>query len=346
VRQLTYCEAINEALIQEMERDPTVFVYGIGVPDHKRVFGATNDLVEQFGADRCYDTPLSEDAMTGFGIGAAINGLRPVHVHIRVDFALLAMNQIVNMAASHRYITGQSVPLVIRMIVGRGWGQGCHHSKSLHSFFAHVPGLKVVLPSRPYDAKGLLIAAIRDKDPVIVIEHRWLYWATGNVPEAPYIVPLGTANVIRTGKDLTIVATSWMCAEALHAADILERHHGMSVEVVDVRSLSPLDMETIRRSVEKTGLCVVADNDWLPYGAGAEVSARINEVCFSLLRRPVGRVGFAWSPCPTARHLENAFYPSAKTIVRCAEQTCIVETPADLSGVEFYAHERRFKGPF
>jgi pyruvate dehydrogenase E1 component beta subunit len=328
-----------------MERDPSVFVYGIGVPDHKKVFGTTTDLVERFGPERCFDTPLSEDAMTGFGIGAAINGLRPVHVHIRVDFALLAMNQLVNMAASHRYITGQSVPLVIRMIVGRGWGQGCHHSKSLHSFFAHVPGLKVVLPSRPYDAKGLLTAAIRDDDPVIVLEHRWLYWATGNVPEEPYTVPLGTANVIRMGKDLTIVATSWMCAEALHAADILERHHDLSVEVVDVRSLMPLDMETISCSVRKTGLCVVADNDWVAYGAGAELAARINEECFEALGYPVRRVGFAHSPCPTARHLENAFYPNAETIVRTVEEVGDVGT-ADLSGEEFYAHERRFKGPF
>src|SRR3989338_4470125 len=169
MRSISYCEAINEALRQEMEMDKRVFIYGIGVPDHKRIFGSTNGLVEQFGSERCFDTPLSEDAMTGFGLGAAINGLKPIHVHTRVDFLLLAMNQLANMVSSYRYsVNGKaSIPLVVRAIIGRGWGQSFQHSKTMYSVFAHIPGLKVVLPTTPRDAKGLLIAAIRDNNPVI-----------------------------------------------------------------------------------------------------------------------------------------------------------------------------------
>ena len=187
MRAISFCDALAEATRQEMERDPSVFVYGIGVPDHKKIFGSTVGLVEQFGPDRCFDTPLCEEAMTGFGLGAAINGMRPIHIHIRLDFLLLAMNQLVNMISSFTYSTEGRVrvPMVIRAVVGRGWGQGYQHSKSLHSFFAHIPGLKVVLPTRPSDAKGLLISAIRDDNPVVFIEHRWLYWAVDDVPGRP-----------------------------------------------------------------------------------------------------------------------------------------------------------------
>lgn len=345
-RKITYSEAINEALCQEMERDPTVFVYGIGVPDHKKVFGTTAGLVERFGSERCFDVPLSEDALLGFGIGAASSGLRPVNVHIRVDFLLLAMNQLVNMAASHHYITGQNVPLVIRVIVGRGWGQGCHHSKSLHSFFAHVPGLKVMLPSTPYDAKGLLIAAIRDNDPVIVIEHRWLYWASGDVPMEPYTINIGEGSVLREGDDVTVVATSWLCAEAIKAAEIMERRSpAVSIEVVDPRSARPLGAEAIFDSVNHTGRCVVADNDWLHCGLGAEIVAQVQEQCFDRLVAPVRRIGFAPSPCPTVRCLENEFYPNAVDIIRAVEHVLDL-APMDLSREDFYSHERRFKGPF
>lgn len=343
MRQITYCEAINEALVQEMECDSSVIVYGIGAPDHKRVFGTTNELVERFG-DRCFDVPLSEDAMLGFGVGAAIGGLRPVNVHIRMDFLILAMNQLVTIASTHHYITGQSVPLVIRVIVGRGWGQGCHHSKSLHSTFAHIPGLKVVLPVTPYDAKGMLIAAIRDNNPVIFIEHRWLYWAKGYVPEYSYTQRLDWANVVRRGKDITIIATSWMVVEALHAAATLEER-GVLVEVIDLRSAQPLDDEMIVNSVKKTSRCIVADNDWVHCGLGAEIVARIQEKCLHDLAEPIARVGFAPSPCPTARCLENAFYPNAKTIIREIEKTLSLPE-IDLSGEDFYSHERKFKGPF
>lgn len=346
MRRIDFCGAIREAMWQEMERDPTVFVYGIGVPTNDKVFGSIAGLAEKFGADRCFDTPLSEEAMTGFGLGAAINGMRPIHIHIRVDFLMLAMNQLVNMVSTYSYSTrGRvKVPLVIRALVGRGWGQGYQHSKSLHSYFAHIPGLKVILPTTPQDAKGLLISAIRDDNPVVFIEHRWLYWAVDEVPEDSYTIPIGEGNILRPGKDITIVATSWMNIEALKAAEILERE-GVSVEIVDPRTISPFDDTLAVESTRKTGHCIVADNDWVACGFGAEVAARISEKCFGQLKSPVRRMGFAPTPCPTVRCLENEFYPGAAKIVRAVEEKLGL-TPLDLSKEDFYSHERRFKGPF
>ncbi|MBU1261712.1 alpha-ketoacid dehydrogenase subunit beta [bacterium] len=346
VRKITYCEALNEAMYQEMERDPSVFVYGIGVPDHKKVFGSTVGLVEKFGKERCFDTPLSEDAMTGFGLGAAINGMRPIHIHIRVDFLLLATNQLANMVCSYRYGSGEtlSVPLVIRAIVGRGWGQSFQHSKSMFSTFAHIPGLKVILPTTPMDAKGMLISAIRDNNPVIVIEHRWLYWQVGDVPEKPYTIPFDEENILRKGDDITIVATSWMNVEAVKAADVLKKV-GISVEVIDPRTIAPLNDKLIVESVKKTGHCIVADNDWVDYGVSAEIATRVYEKCFGYLKSPIERIGFAHTPCPTVRHLENCFYPNAINIIRAIEKKLGLK-PSDLSGEDFYSHESRFKGPF
>jgi pyruvate dehydrogenase E1 component beta subunit len=346
MRRISYREALTEAVAQEMERDPTVFVYGIGVPDHKKIFGTTEGLVERFGPERCFDTPLAEDAMTGFGLGAAIRGLRPVHVHIRVDFLLLAMNQLVNMISGFTYGTGGQVkvPLVIRAVVGRGWGQGLQHSKSLHSYFAHVPGLKVVLPTTPRDAKGLLTAAIRDDNPVLCIEHRWLYFAEDEVPEEPFVIPIGEGQVLRPGADITLVGTSWMNVEALAAADILARR-GVSVEVIDPRTIAPFDPSLIVKSVRKTGRLVIADNDWIPCGFGAEVAACIAEACPQALRAPIRRIGFAFAPCPTVRELENRFYPNAENIIRTIEEVLGL-TPTDLSNDDFFSHERRFTGPF
>ena len=346
MREISYREALNEAMVQEMERDPSVFVYGIGVPDHKRIFGSTVGLVEKFGAERCFDTPLCEDSMTGFGLGAAINGMRPIHVHTRVDFLLLAMNQLANMVSSYRYGTGGKlkVPLVIRAVIGRGWGQAYQHSKSMYSVFAHIPGLKVVLPTTPGDAKGLLISAVRDDNPVIFMEHRWLYDARDNVPEEPYIIPFGEANVLREGKDITVVAISWMNIEALKAAEVMQKC-GISVEVIDPRVIAPFHDELIIKSVEKTGRCIVADNDWLDCGFSAEVAARVSEKCFGKLQSPVYRIGFAPTPCPCTRPLENRFYPNAVNIIRAIEMKMKLP-PVDLSGEDFYSYEKKFKGPF
>lgn len=346
MREITYQEALNEALIQEMQRDKNVFVYGLDVSDHRRIFGSTTGLVEKFGVGRCFATPLSEDAMTGVGLGAALCGLRPVHVHQRVDFLVLAMNQLANMISSYRYVSGGKVkvPLVIRAVIGRGWGQSAQHSKSLHSLFAHIPGLKVVLPTTPKDAKGLLIASIRDDNPVIFLEHRWLYFTKGKVSEKADPIPLETPNLLREGKDITIAATSWMNVEALKAAEVLEKV-GVSVEVVDPRTISPLNDDLIVKSVKKTGYCIVADNDWVHCGFSGELASRIYKKCFNELKSPIDRVGFAQAPCPTTRPLENAFYPNAIKLIRLIEKKLNLD-PTNLEGEEFYSWESRFKGPF
>ena len=345
-RIISYRQAINEALHQEMERDKSVFVYGLDIDDHKRTFGSGVGLLERFGPKRYFSTPLSEDAMMGLGIGAALNGLRPVNVHIRVDFLLLTMNQLANMAVSLCYGSNGklSVPLVIRAVIGRGWGPGFQHSKTLQSIFAHIPGLKVVMPTTPHDAKGILISAIRDDNPVLILEHRLLYYQEGPVPKELFTVPLDKSNVLISGNDITIAATSWMNVEAFAAAKIMQKRN-VGVEIIDIRSIAPLDDEPIAASARKTGHLIVADYDWLHCGLSAEVATRVYEKCMHSLRSPITRIGFAPTPCPTTRPLENLFYPNAETLVRAIEQKLGLER-ADLSNEEFYDYEHKFKGPF
>lgn len=342
---ITFREALNLALVKEMESDPSVFVFGLDVDDHKSIFGSTDGLVEKFGGERCFGTPLSEDAMTGVALGAAMSGLRPIHVHIRADFILLAMNQIGNMMSNLRYMSGGklTIPLVVRAVIGRGWGQSAQHSKSLHGVFAHFPGLKVVLPTTPQDGYSLLRSSIRDNNPVIFLEHRWLYDIVGDVDDER-VVPLGQAAVLHEGDAMTLVCSSWMNVEALKAAKVLARR-GLAVEVVDVRTVSPLDEQTIVGSVKRTRNCIVADYDWIFCGFGAELAALISQRCFGCLERPVERLGFAPVPCPTTRPLESLFYPSALTIIRAVEKLFGLEE-ADLNGEPFYSYEQRFKGPF
>jgi acetoin:2,6-dichlorophenolindophenol oxidoreductase subunit beta len=318
-RVLTCAEAIREALQQEMERDPAVVVMGMGVDDPKGIFGTTKGLVDRFGSDRVFDTPLSEDGMTGVAIGAALAGLKPVHVHIRMDFLLLAANQVVNMAAKARYMWGGqvSIPIVIRAVIGRSWGQGPQHSQALHSFFMHVPGIKVVAPTTPYDAKGILIQAIRDRDPVLVVEHRMAHVLRGPVPEEPYTVPFGKARTIAEGGDITIVGVSHMTVESLRARTYLEGE-GIRAEVIDCLSLSPLDADTIAASVEKTGRLLVVDTGWTMCGTGAEVLARMAEREHFRPPPMLRRMGFAPVTCPTTKNLENLFYPDAEKIAAAA----------------------------
>ena len=343
--QLSFRQALALAQAEEMRQDPNVFVFGLDVPDHKRIFGSTAGLLEEFGPRRCFGTPLSEEAMTGVALGAALSGLRPIHVHIRADFMLLAMNQIINMISNLRYMSGGKlkIPLVIRAIIGRGWGQSAQHSKALHGTLTQYPGLKVVLPTSPQDAYTLLRSAIREDNPVIFLEHRWLYDVVGPV-DAGLEDPSGQPVVRREGSDLTVVATSWMVIEALKAAQVLAKQ-GVALEVVDVRTLTPLNDKPILDSVRKTKTCLVADYDWTFSGFSAELAARIGEACFGILKHPVKRLGFAPVPCPTTRPLENEFYPSAKTIVRTVEQLLGLQE-MNLSGESFYSYEQRFKGPF
>jgi len=342
----TFKDALNLAIVQEMERDETVFTYGIGVPDHKKIFGTTANLVEKFGEKRCFDTPLSEDALTGMALGAAINGMRPILVHMRVDFSLLAMNQLINQISAFRYISNGEfkVPIVIRNIIGRGWGQGSQHTKTMQSIFAHIPGLKVVMPTTIEDAKGLTAAAIRDNNPVMLLEHRWLYFQEGEVEEDPFVLPLDESHKIREGRDVTIIATSWMNVEALRAAEVLAKR-GVDVEVIDARCISSVDINPMVESVLKTRRCIIADYDWVHCGFGAELSAQIYDWCFKDLMRPIERIGFAPTPCPTARHLEDEFYPSAIDIIRTVEHMFGLGK-TDLTGEEFYSYENKFKGPF
>lgn len=345
-KKITYCDAILEAITQEMQRDKDIFVYGIGVPDHKKMFGTTAGLLEKFGPKRVLDTPIAEESSIGLGLGAAIGGLRPIYIHIRVDFLILALNQIINMLSSFTYGSGGKLaaPLVIRAVIGRGWGQGFQHSKSLQSIFAHIPGLVVVMPTLPEDAKGLLINSIRSNNPVIFLEHRWLYFQTGDVPVEQFTIPFGRGRILKKGNDLTIVATSWMGVEAKQAAEILSKLN-ISVEIIDPRSISPLDENIIVESVKKTGRCIIADNDWLNCGFSAEVATRVYQKCYKFLKKPVERIGFAPTPCPTVRNLENYFYPNAGDIVKATEKIFDLK-PVDLSNEKFYSHESKFKGPF
>ncbi|MBI3011642.1 MAG: alpha-ketoacid dehydrogenase subunit beta [Candidatus Omnitrophica bacterium] len=352
MRELKFYEAIREALDLCLAKDPRVYLMGLGVPDPKGIFGSTLGLQQRYGSWRVMDMPTSENGMTGIAIGSALNGMRPVLSHQRVDFSLLAMEQMVNQAAKWRYMFGgrHSVPVVIRMIIGRGWGQGPQHSQSLQAWFAHIPGLKVVMPTTPYDVKGLLISSIEDDNPVIVLEHRWLYTIVGEVPEGLYRVPLGQAKVVRGGQDLTIVATSYMVLEALRAAELLAEQ-GIAAEVIDVRSLRPLDGRAILESVCKTGHLIVADAAWTTCGFAAEIVALVCEHAFEHLKRPPRRVTLPDCPCPSSAALANDYYPRSVHIVAEANALLGVSGKPGLaseavSSVPLDVPDLNFTGPF
>ncbi len=320
-RALKYSEAIREALDIALGRDPAVYVMGLGVPDPKGIFGTTLGLREKHGPERVFDMPTAENGMTGVAIGSALAGLRPVMVHQRADFTLLAMDQIVNQAAKWRYMFGgkRSVPLVIRIVVGRGWGQGPQHSQSLQAFFAHVPGLKVVLPATPHDAKGLLLAAIEDDSPVVFMEHRWLHPLVGPVPEGYYTEPLGLPRTVREGRDITIAAISYMTVEALRAAHELAEE-GIEAEVVDLRTLNPLDDAPILASVRKTGRLIAADTAWTTGGFAGEIVARAAEKALGALKCPPRRIALPDCPIPSTPALADLAYPCAGDIAAAARE--------------------------
>jgi pyruvate dehydrogenase E1 component beta subunit len=348
-RVLRYVDALREAIEQEMDRDPSVFVFGLDVDDHKAIQGSTRGLLQRFGSERVFTTPLSEDAMTGIAIGAAMAGMRPIHVHIRMDFLLLAMNQLVNIAAKARYMYGGNVkvPLVVRGMIGRSWGQGAQHSQGLHALFMHIPGLKVVAPSNARDAKGCMIAAIRDDNPVIFVEHRLLYGTEAFVPEEPYAQEFGRARIARSGEDVTIVGISNMLMEVLRAAELLAEV-GIEAEVIDPISLAPLDIDTILESSVRTGRLLVVDNGWLMCGAAAEIIAAIAERAGPKSGIAVARMGFAPTPCPTSPWLENHYYPSVRTI---AQKTWSMVRPGaplwePSEGKTKLAYQTQFRGPF
>ncbi len=327
-RQISYAQAIREGLDQAMTLDPQVIVIGEGVPDPKAIFGTTAGLRERYGPERVFDMPLSENGATGFCIGAALSGMRPVMVHQRIDFALLAMDQLVNNAAKWHYMfNGQArVPLVVRVIVGRGWGQGPQHSQSLQGLFAQIPGLRVVMPTTAHDAKGMLMAAIADDNPVLFIEHRWLHAVTDTVPEAPYQVALDRAKLLHPGQQVTVAAFSYMALEALLAARALATE-GVSVEVIDMRSARPLDVDTVLASVKKTGRLLVADTAGRTGGVGAELVSQVVERGFACLRAAPVRISCPDHPAPSSPFLAESYYPTALTLAQ-AVLTLADPTPA------------------
>jgi pyruvate/2-oxoglutarate/acetoin dehydrogenase E1 component len=346
MRQLKYREAIDEATRQAMTKDERVFVMGVGVNDPKGIFGTTRGAFDQFGPTRVFDTPLSEAALTGMGVGAALRGFHPLVVHARNDFLLLTMDQIVNNAAKWRYMCGGrlKVPLTIRAIIGRGWGQAAQHSQSLQAMFAHVPGLAVIMPASPADAKGLLMTALSTDSPVICLEHRWLYDKSGPVPEDPYYTPLGVGSVVRPGRDVTIVAVSHMVLEALQAAETLAAE-GIEAEVIDPRTVRPLDSALICRSAAKTGRLVIADTGWRSYGVSAEIAARAAEELWGVLRAPIKRVALPDVPTPGSSALEAAYYPGPREIVAAVTQ-CLEAPAAAIADGVAPSVRKEFEGPF
>lgn len=323
IRTLSYADAINEALHQLIGHDPSVCLIGQGITSPWYVGSTCNNLVEKFGAERIFDTPISESAVTGMGVGAALAGMRPVVVHPRLDFMYYALDPIINQAANWYYMFGEnlSVPITVWGIINRGGEQGAQHSQAIHSLFAHIPGLKVVMPSTPYDAKGLLIASVYDDNPVIYIDDRWLYSYTGEVPEEKYSVPIGKGVVRRKGSDITIIALSYLVQESLIAAELLERE-GIEVEVIDPLTLKPLDQEIIINSVKKTGKAIIVDGGWKSFGAASEICAIIAESeIVHTLTSPVVRLTLPDVPAPASQVLEKGYYIRHKEIYETVKQT-------------------------
>ena len=322
MRSLSYAQAICEAFHQVMERDDSVFVLGQGVNNPWYVGTTAEGLDTRFGPSRVIDPPISENGMNGVVIGAALTGMRPIVIHPRLDFLMTGIEQLVNQAANWSYVfAGQvSCPLVVRGIINRGGEQGAQHSQATQALFMHIPGFKVVMPATPYDAKGLLVAAVEDNNPVIYIDDRWLYKETGVVPQEPYSVPIGKAALVTQGKDITIVAVSYMVKLARDAAAVLATE-GISVEVVDVRSIKPLDEETICASVRKTGRLVVADSGWRTAGVAAEIAAMVGEQTFSDLKAPIARITLPDAPAPSSKSLEEAYYPRTDDVIKAIRHT-------------------------
>jgi acetoin:2,6-dichlorophenolindophenol oxidoreductase subunit beta len=306
-RILPFAAAVREATDQAMVLDPNVFAIGLDSDDKFGVFGSMLNMTHP---ERILGAPIAENATTGMAVGAALSGMRPINIHLRVDFLMLAMDQIVNYMSKWRYKTQGRVklPIVVRAIIGRGWGSGSQHSGTMQGLFTHLPGLKVVMPSTPFNAKGLLLSAIQDDYPVIFIEHRWLYRNSGHVPQEMYRIPLGNGNLVRTGSKATVVATS---IAAVDVANVCEAE-GLDVDVIDPQTLKPLDETMILESVRKTGRLLVVDYDFPMNGFAAEVCALAAEKAFGSLKAPVARLMFPECPMPASGVLEKVYYPTAQ----------------------------------
>ena len=357
LRTLSTGDAIREGLTEAARKNPDVIFMAEGVADPSSVYGTIKDIGRHIAPERMVEMPVSENALTGAAIGAALAGKRPVLSFHRVEFALLAMEQIVNNAAKAHYISNgrHRVPMVMRLVVGRGWGQGPEHSQSLEAIFAHIPGLKVVMPTYPRDAKGLIIAAVEDDNPVIVIEHRWCHYVLGQVPEGYYVEPLDGPRAVHTGKDLTIVATAYMALEAVRAAEQLEKL-GVSATVFDLRVLRPLLLDRVFASVAQTGRLMTVDTGFRKFGIGAEVVSEVVANCFDRLKAAPVRLGLPEHPTPSSRGLVSGFYPDAARILREAGaelgiasdriEGAVRELEAQRNGLPIDVPDPFFKGPF
>ncbi len=352
-KTLSYRESLFQAMDNALSTNPAVVIMGQGVNDHKGLFGTTLHLSTRYGSDRVIETPLAEEAMAGIALGASLNGLYPVNTHMRVDFALCCMNQIVNLIAKYKYMSGGQFecPMLIRMVIGRSWGQGAQHSQSLQSFFSHVPGLTVIMPScadavltdYPY-----VIHSYRG--PVISIEHRLLYDVRFNVDrDGGYDGKVMASRLLRRGNDVTIVATSIMVLEALRAARFLSENYGMECEIIDLNCVSHPDKEMIVNSVKKTGKLIVADTSWQAYGVSAEICRIVCETSPGILKAPVKTLGMQPTTCPTAKTLEDFFYPNLQTLadaiaaIITGNQNHGIALPDEHSMADVY---KKFRGPF
>jgi pyruvate/2-oxoglutarate/acetoin dehydrogenase E1 component len=322
-RELTFAQAVNEALAEEMRRDSRVCILGEDVAEAGTPFKVLSGLVEEFGKDRVIDTPISEAGFTGLGVGAAMTGMRPVIDIMFGDFLTLTMDQMVNQAAKVHYMSGGKwkVPMVLRTTLGATRRSAAQHSQSLHAWLSHIPGLKVVMPSTPYDAKGLLKTAIRDENPIVFFEDKMMYRLKGPVPTGDYTIPLGVADVKRTGEDVTLVATSSMVQVALGAADLLDEI-GISAEVIDPRTTWPLDEKTLVESVRKTSRAIIVDEGYGRYGVTGEIASVIAEGAFYDLEAPVKRMGAMHVPIPFSPPLEDVTVPTDKTVFEAARALC------------------------
>jgi acetoin:2,6-dichlorophenolindophenol oxidoreductase subunit beta len=320
-RSLKYSLAINEALYQMMKQDPSVFVIGQGVKSPWYVGNTCKDLLEKFGSDRVIDTPVSENAMTGTAVGAAIAGMKAIVIHPRMDFMLYAFDPIINQAANWSYMNGGrvNVPVVIWGIINRGGEQAAQHSQALHALFAHIPGLKIVMPSTAYDAKGLMVASIKDKNPVVFIDDRWLYDTESAVPQELYEIEIGKGAVRKSGSDVTLVSASYMMIEASKAAEELLKEN-IEVEIIDLRSIKPFDRNLILESVKKTGKLMIVDCGWKSFGVGAEIAATVMEEGYTFLKMPVKRIALPDIPAPASRSLEKVYFNTSSNIIRAAKE--------------------------
>lgn len=351
MRNLTYANAINEALHIAMEDDLKVLCYGLGADDPKRIFGTTNLLQEKFGKSRVFDMPTSENAMTGVAVGLALGGYRVVMTHQRLDFFLLAMDQLVNSAAKWYYMFGGQSPIsvVFRLILGRGWGQGPTHSQNLQSWFAHIPGLKVVTPSSAYDAKGLLLSSIFDGNPVVFLEHSWLHQSISDIPKEKYSIPLGKAKIVKQGKDISLVGMSYMIIEAMRASEYLLQY-GVSCEIIDLRTIRPIDWETVFDSVRKTKYLIALDTSHPVCSVASEVIAKVSQNLFSDLKAAPQIIANPDNPEPTSFGLTKHYHPTFENIVLHIVNILKLKIPLDeLKEKHHQLHDvpgEWFKGPF